>query len=539
VAIAVLLSLGGATAVTAEDAVWRYTVRPGDNIWDLSRRYLADWRNWTEIQSLNGIDQPHRIPPGSRLDIPLRLLRLEPAPATLVATHGSLTLLRDGAPHPAAPGDALRIGDRLITDDQGSAVLRFADGSEVILGGAGELVLDTLSRYRGTGIVDTRLRLERGRIETEVQPAAGSGSLFEIWTPPATSSVRGTDLRIGLDDAVERSATEVLSGSVAVSALATARRVPAGFGTITRQGEPPEPPRPLLAPPAAADLPLTLERLPLRLAMPPLPGADRFRLNLARDESFQEILVDQIVEAGGAARLDLPDGSYVARMRGVEPDGLEGQDRVWRLEVHARPEPPVPLGPQRDGRLRDPLPQFAWSEPLDARAYRFALATDAAFSDPLIETDTLTAATFTPTAPLPLGTYYWRLGSIDGDGRRGPWSDVQAFEVVAPPADPTIDALESEKGRLTIRLADLEPGQQVRFQIASDPVFSDVLADRTVDEPELVVPGLLPGDYWFRAQIIEADGYISDFATPQRITVPPVSWWPVMLVPFALLLLLL
>jgi hypothetical protein len=538
-ALALLLSLAAPAPLAAQDAVWRYTVRPGDNIWDLSRRYLADWRNWTVIQEVNGVAEPRRLPPGSRLDIPLRLLRLEPAPATLVGTQGTFTLLRDGRPLAAGPGDTLGIDDRLVTGADGSVVVRFADGSEVVLGSDAELVLDRLSRYRRTGMVDTRLRLERGRLETMVQPAAGSGSQFEIWTPPAISSVRGTDLRVGLDATAEQSATEVLSGSVSVAAVATARRVGAGFGTVTRQGEPPAPPRPLLAPPGVGDLPLRLERLPLRLPMPPLPGAERFRLTIANDDGFREVLADQVIEAGAAARLELPDGDYAARLRGIEPDGLEGRDTVWELTVHARPEPPTPLAPQRDGRLRDPLPQFGWSEPVDARAYRFALATDPAFTDPLVEIDTLTDPGLTLASPLPLGTYYWRIGTIDAEGRQGPWGDVVSFEVLAPPADPTIDDLESERGRLTIRLSPLEPGQRVRFQIAADPDFAEVLAEQTVDEPVLVVPGLLPDDYWFRAQIIEADGYVAEFSTPQRITVPPARWWPALLVPFALLFLLL
>ncbi len=531
--------LSGQLPASAQEGVWRYSVRPGDNIWDLSRRYLTDWRNWTVIQELNGIDEPRRIPPGTRLDIPLRLLRLDPALATLADVSGPFTLVRDGAEHAVAPGAELRLGDRLITGGDGSALVRFADRSTVVLGSDSELVLDRLGQYRGTGMVDTRLRLERGRLETAVQPAVGSGSHFEVWTPPAVSSVRGTDLRVGLDEVGARSATEVLNGTVEVAALATARRVLGGFGTVTRQGEPPPPPRPLLEPPAAADLPLSLERLPLRLPMPPLVGAERFRLALAEDASFQRLLFDEVVAAGSAARLDLPDGSYVARMRGIEADGLEGRDQVWQLEIFARPEPPTPLAPQRDGRLRDPLPQFGWSEPLDARGYRFALATDPDFTAPLVETDTLTSPGFTPAAQLPLGTYYWRVGTIDADGRRGPWGDVLRFEILAPPAEPTIDETQRDGGRFTIRLAALEPGQRVRFQIASDAAFDDILSDQTVDEPELVVPGLLPDDYWFRAQIIEADGYVADFSTPQRITVPPVSWWPYLLIPFALLIILL
>lgn len=538
-AIALFVLLGLPLPLAAQEGMWRYTVRPGDNIWDLSRRYLTDWRNWTVIQEINGIDEPRGIPPGSRLDIPLRLLRLVPATATLVEASGSFTLFRDGAEAAADPGHTLRIGDRLVTGSDSSVVVRFADGSTVILGSNSELTLDRLGQYRGTPMVDTRLRLERGRLETTVEPAAGTGSHFEVWTPPAVSSVRGTDLRLGLDPAAERSATEVLSGRVDVAALQTVRRVAAGFGTVTRQGEPPAPPRPLLPPPPLEELPPTLERLPLRLPMPPLEGAAQFRVAIAEDDGFQRLLFEEVVPADGAARLDLPDGTYAARLRGIEADGLEGRDRVWQLEVFARPEPPTPLAPEREGRLRDPLPQFGWSEPLDAEAYRFALATDPEFTEPVIELDRLGEPTFTPSEPLPLGTYYWRLGTIDGSGRAGPWGDVLSFDLLAPPAEPEIGETERDGGRFTIRLRALEPGQQVRFQIASDAAFEDMLYEQTVDEPELVVPGLLPDDYWFRAQIIEADGYVAEFSTPQRITVPPASWWPLVLIPFALLIILL
>ena len=537
-ALVMLMQLLLPTIAAAQEPVWRYTVRPGDNIWDLSRRYLANWRNWTQIQELNGIVQPRRIPPGTRLSIPLRLLRLETASAILVEASGDLTLLRAGDAIGVAEGDTLELGDKLLTSEQSSAVIRFADGSEVVMGSEAELLLDRLNQYRGTGMVDTRLRLERGRLETVVQPARGDGSHFEIWTPPAVSSVRGTDLRVGLDATATQSATEVLTGTVAVAANATARRVPAGFGTITQAGEPPEPPRPLLPAPELETLPQRLERLPLRLPMPELPGAASFRLTLALDESFTPPLLDEIVDAGQSARLELPDGVYAARLRGIEADGLEGLDRDWELEIFARPAPPVPIRPEREGRLRDPLPQFGWSEPLDAESYRFELSTDPDFAAPPVAEETLTEVAFRPASPLPVGSYFWRLATIDATGRQGPFGDVQDFEVLEPPPDPTIDDLESERGQVRIRLTELAPGQQVRFQIARDSGFEELLSEQTSDEPVLTVPGLLPGDYWFRAQIIEADGYVSEFSTPQRITVPAVSWWPWLLLPFALAFLL-
>jgi len=538
-ALTLLLFIVAPIAAFGDEPVWRYNTRPGDNIWDLSRRYLADWRRWPEIVSRNAIADPQAIPIGTRIVFPLAWLRLEPVAAELLDLEGWAVLRRDGAELPATTGMRLAIGDVLETGAGASAVIGFADGSRVKLRAAASLAFDRLSAYRGTGMVDTRLRLERGRLETEVQPARGSGSRFEVWTPPATSSVRGTDLRIGLDDGAERSATEVLSGTVAVAALSTVRSVGAGFGTVTQRGSAPPPPRPLLAPPDIARLPDRLERLPLRLPMPPLAGAERFRLGLAEDDRFERLVAELVVEAAAAARLDLPDGRYVARLRGIEADGLEGRDRLWQLVVHARPEPPATLTPQREGRLRERRPSFAWSEPQEAGGYDLEIAADAGFADPLIQREGLTGGNFVPPDDLPLGAYVWRIRTVDSAQRRGPWGDVQSFEILAPPADPEISGVDSDGGRLTIRLADLEAGQRIRFQIARHSEFDDTLFEAVASEAELVVPGLQPGDYWFRAQVIEADGYTAAFGTPQRITVPAASWWPALLLPFALLILLL
>ena len=527
------------TAAADPGPVWRYTVRPGDNIWNLSRRYLANWRRWPEVQALNGITQPRSIPPGTRLAIPLAWLRLQPAEATLETFKGSVALSRGDAHPLPASGMRLEMGDVIETGDDSSAVVAFADGSRVVLSEGARLELDRLGEYRRTGMVDTRLRLERGRLETRVEPAAGAGSHFEVWTPPAVSSVRGTDLRVGLDEAAERSATEVLAGIVRVSAAGTARRVGAAMGTVTRKGTPPPPPRELLGSPDPALLPTRLERLPLRLPMPPMEGAVRFRLTIASDERFEQRLAETIVEAGEAARLELVDGSYFARLRGIEADGLEGRDRVWRLMVNARPEPPAPLRPKREGKVREPRPEFGWSVPLDAATFDFELARSADFAAPLISASGLTEPVLTPDRDLGLGTWHWQLRTVDGEGEVGPWGDASTFQRVDPPADPGIEAVETDRGRLTIRLRKLEPGQKIRFEIAKRPDFAELRHAAVADEAVLVVPGLPPGDYWFRAQIIEPDGYTSPFSTPQRITVEPSRWWPALLAPFALLFLLL
>ena len=56
--------------VLAEE--WSYTIRPGDNPWNITERYLKGIGYWKQLMRLNKISQPKRIPPGTKLRRPLR-----------------------------------------------------------------------------------------------------------------------------------------------------------------------------------------------------------------------------------------------------------------------------------------------------------------------------------------------------------------------------------------------------------------------------------------------------------------------------------
>ncbi|WP_341928834.1 LysM peptidoglycan-binding domain-containing protein, partial [Methyloversatilis discipulorum] len=66
--------LCGTPALAADFA---YEVRPGDNPWNLTQRYLKDISYWPRIQQYNRISEPRRMVPGSRLLIPEQWLRLQ------------------------------------------------------------------------------------------------------------------------------------------------------------------------------------------------------------------------------------------------------------------------------------------------------------------------------------------------------------------------------------------------------------------------------------------------------------------------------
>ena len=62
-----ILLLSALLSGVAGAADWIYGVKPGDNPWDLTARYLNGLRYWPRIQALNGITSPTTIPPATRL----------------------------------------------------------------------------------------------------------------------------------------------------------------------------------------------------------------------------------------------------------------------------------------------------------------------------------------------------------------------------------------------------------------------------------------------------------------------------------------
>ena len=75
-------------AAQRADAVWNYTVRPGDDIWTISRRILVDGGLWKEVQARNAVERPRALRPGTRLAIPVAWLRTRPAPTTALDVEG-------------------------------------------------------------------------------------------------------------------------------------------------------------------------------------------------------------------------------------------------------------------------------------------------------------------------------------------------------------------------------------------------------------------------------------------------------------------
>jgi len=66
-----LATTSAGAAELRNDHPERYTVQPGDTLWDISARFLEEPWNWPEIWSVNPqVDNPHLIYPGMSWNLP-------------------------------------------------------------------------------------------------------------------------------------------------------------------------------------------------------------------------------------------------------------------------------------------------------------------------------------------------------------------------------------------------------------------------------------------------------------------------------------
>ncbi len=532
---ALLLSLAAA-GTHAADAPWPYQVQPGDTLIGIRDRLLVPGTPWQTVQRLNRVQQPRRLLPGQVLQIPTDLLRAVPQVAEVLRIQGEVSVQRAGGTvQPLASGETLAAGDLLRTGPQSSAVLRFADGSRVLLRPDSQLRLERLLRRGDSPVVDTQLRLDAGSADSQVQRQ--TSPRFQIRTPVANLGVRGTDFRTRI--AGQGTTLEVLGGQVQAATLATAKPqaqgTAAGFGTqVTATSV--DVPRPLPPAPLLTGVPTRIERLPLRLPWVLPPGVAQVRAQVLEAAAPGRLLLDGLFGAQGARwNDDLPDGSYRLLVRTVDATGLEGLDTALQFTLKARPEPPFTVSPRPGARIDTETVRFAWTGQATAARYRLQVADNAAFDAPLLDRDGIDGTDL--ALPLPLGTYHWRLASVLADGDTGPWSDAALFSRVAPPpAPPSLQTPQLGVGSLLLAWR-AEPGQRYQLQLASDAGFTQLLHDVQLDAAQFLLAKPAPGRYHLRVRSIGVDSQLGPYGAVQLVDVPSdMPWW--LLVPAALLLLL-
>ncbi len=440
---------------------WRYSVRPGDNLIHFGQRYLINPDDWRVLQRLNKIRDPKHMPIGQVVRVPLDLVKQLPAPAEVALATGQAGILKsDKSVQAVIVGQQLTAGTELITGENSKLNIKFADGSVVSMQPNSILKLDTLSMYSGGGMVDTKLRLQNGKVETEANPSHLQGNQMQIITPTAVAAVRGTKFRVSTDDTSIHQ--ETLEGKVGLSAAGEEVAVDKGFGSLSEGGNPPLPPVLLLPAPDVEALPTQLAVLPVIFNIPAQEGAMAWLGKVSADAQFNSIAASSASKGNNLSFNDLPDGKYYLKVRAQDKQGLEGYDATHAFVLKARPFAPQVTAPAQSAIVREAKPELAWAAVSQANGYVLEIASDADFKGLLYHQEVVNNA-YKLQSELQPGQYFWRLASVDATGQ-GPYGAANIFTYKAKPNAPDISQLQAKVERNRVFVTTIAPPEGLTYE---------------------------------------------------------------------------
>lgn len=513
-------------SVYAEAGEWIYTVKAGDTLIGVSHEFLIKPNNWRLLQKLNHVTTPTRMQTGTILRIPIAWLKRMDAVADVVRVQGEVIKIarNSGETSALVVGAQLVVGDEIKTAIGSNLTLRFVDGSRILLAENSRATLSNMTLFGRTGMAQTMLLLQQGRVDTQVSPQAGPAAKYEIRTPAINLAVRGTDFRVSTNSADDLSRSEVISGRVLGAAEKGEVSLEGGFGTLVLVGQAPSPPIRLLGAPDLSTLPALVEKVQLHFQWPCSSGVHQYRAQIFADRTFEQLLRDDIFNHCAATWTDLPDAKYVLRVREVDSHGLEGLNAEHDFILKARPEAPFVAEPQDGQTVRGNDASFTWAQPVDIQHYHFQLSKTPNITDVLVDLPKLGENGY--KVELAPGTYYWRVASLTTEGNQGPYSDIQSFTQKQMPEAPLVESTVMDKNQIAFRWKAGDAGEKFQIQLADDPAFQHVLVDKITADAQVSMPSLKGGIYYMRVKTIEMDGFSGAYGPAQRIEIPRASaWW--------------
>ncbi|CAN5504871.1 FecR domain-containing protein [soil metagenome] len=412
-----------------------YTVKPSDKLIRLSREMLNKPSDWNEVARYNKMKDPNFITPGQRIEVPLRLLKSTSSAAKVISVSGEV----QSGGRAIAVGAPLPEGTSVQTGAESSAVVQLGDGSQVKLlpNSVAQLVTNREYAMRdasasgSTSWFSGLMRLSQGALETLATKLSNRATPLQIETPTSLVGVRGTHFRVAFDDPASKNArTEVIEGLVRADnpAQQSGADLPKGTGALVKPAERDIRVVKLLEAPDLRGIPSEVTRPAGSWPLPALAGAAAYRVQVASDADFNQIVRDLKLDgaAAGVPLGTLVAGNWYARVRGIDAQGIEGFDAVKQLMVRNPAQWRVSSSSLalRDGQtLLTLVPVQADGRALAAASYSAEVASDAAMAS-IIAKPSATEPHLL-LGDLKPGVYYVRLRA----GGQAPDTDVYRFEL--------------------------------------------------------------------------------------------------------------
>ncbi len=330
-----------------------YTVKPRDTLQGVSRSLLKDPAKWAEVAQLNSMKNPNLLSLGQVINVPRSLLNLQTQPR--LATPGKILSVQGDVKiggQSVQVGASVPEGARIETGADSSAIVELGDGSKVQM--MPRTLAEVTTQYgyafrdpatsASTTWFSGAIRLVSGVLDTLANKQASRLSPLTVTTPTSVIGVRGTQFRVAFEDpSTGISRTEVLEGKV--QADNTVQQVNAnlsgGFGAAINPKEREIKVVSLLPALAQELLPAQVLRTSTQSPTPgraqwlvgSLTGAAGYRAQFSIDEKFSQIQSDIKSNTPALDVSALVDGSYYARVRGVDSSGIEGFDAVRLVQI--------------------------------------------------------------------------------------------------------------------------------------------------------------------------------------------------------------
>jgi hypothetical protein len=343
-----------------------------------------------------------------------------------------------------APGSVFRVGDEVRTAPLSTARIEFLAGGGLELEEKADVFIDTAPPERPASpgeaapAAETRVAVKEGVVRGFLPEAASSTATSAVGLVIAVGD--GKDVRLSAQTggkatfrlSRKEQGTEVavtagkatLSGVAGARALAAGQLAVASAAGVTEAVELIDFPQ-SVEPGIDARMHLVPD-LVVRLAWKPVPGASAYRVQIARDLSFQRVDRSAIVDGTQLAFSPKEPGMYAWRVASVDGEKRQGEFGFAR-RVYCEEQPPLDLlvGPA-DGavvRYTDALPTvtFTWASSGDVQKYRVVLAS----GPDLLEERVVSMIVEGQRAQLKLleaGEYWWGVyqGGIHQDSEKPP-----------------------------------------------------------------------------------------------------------------------
>lgn len=316
--------LTGAPAYAAPEGNITYKMKQGDTLIALADKHFLDRASVKSVVRLNKISDPRKIPVGKSITIPRRFLRFTPVKLTVQSVSGPVGLTRKGEGRRAAvKGLQVREGDEIQTGRKGFITITGYGNSKVSLPSNSRARFVDARRYVINDLVDIQVKILEGRGDVRA-PKLGDQERFRVGNPVAVTAVRGTEFRVGYDEASDLALTEVTEGSVEVIGEERAISAPAGFG-VTASAAGVRDVEELLPAPKMIDPTKIQTAAELVFELEPTEGAVGYRTQIFRDITKLEVK-DEVISTGTQVAFgSLEDGRYSVEARAIAESGLEGR----------------------------------------------------------------------------------------------------------------------------------------------------------------------------------------------------------------------